>query len=48
MSVYQKRCEELGLKHFKDSKTFLKYSDDMINIHKNIEEYNPGKIQKAR
>ena len=48
MSVYQKRCEELGLKHFKDSKTFIEYSDDMIDIHKNIEEYNLGKIQKAR
>ena len=31
------------LKHFNDSKAFMEYSNDMHNIYKNIEEYNPNK-----
>ena len=29
-----------------DSKAFIEYSNDMDNIYKNIEEYNPNKKQK--
>ena len=32
-----------GLKHFKDSKAFIEYSNYMDDIYKNIEEYNPNK-----
>ena len=32
-----------GLKHFNDSKAFIEYSNDMDDIYKNIEEYNPNK-----
>ena len=29
--------------HFNDSKVFVEYSNDMDDIYKNIEEYNPNK-----
>ena len=38
--------EDAGRKHFNDSKAFIKYSNDMDNIYKNIEEYNPNKKRK--
>ena len=38
--------ERIGLKHFNDSKAFIEYSNDMDNINKNIEEYNPNKKRK--
>ena len=38
--------ESTGLKHFNDSKAFIEYSNDMNDIYKNIEEYNPNKKRK--
>ena len=38
--------ESTGLKHFNDSKTFIEYSNDMNDIYKNTEEYNPNKKRK--
>ena len=38
--------ESTGLKHFNDSKAFIEYSNDMNDIYKNIEEYNPNKKLK--
>ena len=35
-----------GLKYFNDSKAFIGYSNDMDNIYKNIEEFNPNKKRK--
>ena len=35
--------EGVGLKHFNDPETFVKYSNDMGNVYKNIDEYNPDK-----
>ena len=35
-----------GLKHSNDSKAFFEYSNNMGNIYKNIEEYNPNKKSK--
>ena len=35
-----------GLKHFYDSKAFIEYSNDMNDIHTNIEEYNLNKKRK--
>ena len=35
--------EKVGLDHFKDPKAFVEYSNDMEDVHKNIENYNPGK-----
>ena len=31
---------------FNDSKTFIKYSNDMDDSYKNLEEYNPNKKPK--
>ena len=38
--------ESAGLKHFNDSKAFIEYSNDMDNVFKNIEKYNPNKKRK--
>ena len=38
--------ENTGLKYFNDSKIFTEFSNDMDDIYKNIEEYNPNKKQK--
>ena len=38
--------EKVGLDHFKDPKAFMKYSNDMEDVYKNIENYNPGKKRK--
>ena len=32
-----------GLKHFKDPKAFIEYSNDMQDVYKNIDEYNIDK-----
>ena len=32
-----------GIDHFNDPKTFTEYSNDMDDIYKNIDEYNPNK-----
>ena len=33
--------EKVGLDHFDDPKAFMKYSNDMQDVYKNIEDYNP-------
>ena len=38
--------ESKGLKHLDDSEAFIEYSDDMDDIYKNIEEYDPNKKRK--
>ena len=41
-----KKCEDLGTKHFIDSKAFIEYSNCTDDIYKNIEEYNINKKRK--
>ena len=38
--------EKVGLKHFNDPKVFMEYSNDMQDVYKNIEDYNPIKKRK--
>ena len=38
-----KKRESTGLKHFNDSNAFMEYLNDIDDIYKNIEEYNPNK-----
>ena len=38
--------DSTGLKHLNDSKIFIEYSNDMDDIYKNIEEYDPNKKYK--
>ena len=40
-----KKRESTGLKYINDSKGFIEYSDDMNDISKIIEEFNPNKKQ---
>ena len=41
-----KKREKVGLNHYDAPKTFMEYSNDMQDVYKNIEEYNPGKNVK--
>ena len=38
--------ESVGLKHFNDPKAFIEYSNDMYDVYKNIDNYNPNKENK--
>ena len=50
---YEKKCqylinkrEKVGLNHFNDPKAFMEFSNDIQDVHKNIEDYNPIKKRK--
>ena len=38
--------EKVGLGHFKDPRAFIEYSNDMQDVYKNTEDYNPNKKRK--
>ena len=38
-----KKRKSIGLKHFNDAKAFIEYSNDMCDVYKNINNYNPDK-----
>ena len=38
--------EKVVLDHFEDPKAFMEYSNDMQDVYKNIEDYNPGRKRK--
>ena len=42
-----KKREDVGIKHFDDSKDFIEYSIDMDDNYENIEEWNPNKKSKV-
>ena len=39
--------EKVGLDHFDDHKNFIEYSNDIEDVYKNIDDYNPGKKHKV-
>ena len=39
--------EKVGLKHFNNAKAFIDYSNDIHDVYKNIEDYNPNKKCKV-
>ena len=39
--------EKVGLDYFDDPKAFMEYSNDMQDVYKNIEDYNPIKKRKV-
>ena len=41
------KYEKVGLDHFDDHKTFIEYSNDIQDVYKNIDDYNPGKKHKV-
>ena len=41
-----KKRENVGTNHFNDSKAFIEYSRNMVDIYKNIEYYNPNETLK--
>ena len=41
-----KKREKVGLNHLNDPKAFIEYSNDIHDVYKNIEDYNPGKKRK--
>ena len=38
--------EKVGLDHFNYPKAFIEYSNDMQDVYKNTEDYNPGKKRR--
>ena len=38
--------KKVGLNHYDDPKAFIEYSNDMQDVYKNIEDYNPRKTIK--
>ena len=38
--------EKVGLGHFNDPKASMEYLNDMLDVYKNIEDYNPDKKEK--
>ena len=36
----------MGINHFKHPKAFIEYSNDMYDVYRNIEDYNPDKDSK--
>ena len=38
--------EGVGINHFYDPKAFIEYLSDMLDVYKNIDEYNPDKENK--
>ena len=41
-----RKRESIGLKHFNDPKAFIEYFNDMHDVYKNIDHYNPDKENK--
>ena len=41
-----KKLEDVGAKHFNDSKALIKYSNKMADAYKSINECNPNKKGK--
>ena len=39
--------EKVGLDHLDNPKAFMEYSDYMLDVYKNIEDYNPDKKRKV-
>ena len=39
-------CEKVGIDHFNDPKAYIEYSNNMHNVYKNIDDYNPDKDNK--
>ena len=39
--------EKVGLDHYDDPEAFMEYSNDMQDVYKNIEDYNPRKNHKV-
>ena len=51
---YEAKCqylinkrEKVGLNHFNDPEAFMEYSNDMQDVYKNINDYNPIKKRKV-
>ena len=38
--------EGVGINHFNDPKAFIEYSNDMFDVYKSIDDYNPDKEKK--
>ena len=41
------KFKKVGLAHFNDPKAFMEYSNDIQDVYKNIEDYNPNKKRKV-
>ena len=44
--IFFKKRESLGLIYLNDSKAIFEYSNDMDDVYKNFEQYNPNNKKK--
>ena len=42
-----RKREKVGLNHYDDPEAFMEYSNNMQDVYKNIEDYNPKKTVKC-
>ena len=47
IQIVIKKHQEIGLKEHEDPKALIEYSNNMQNVYKNIEEYNPDRKRKV-
>ena len=38
--------EKVGLDHFNDPEAFIEYSNDILDVYKKVDDYNPDKKEK--
>ena len=46
INIQLTNVKKVGLNRFNDPKPFIKYSNDMKDVYKNIDEYNTDKERK--
>ena len=46
INILINKREDVGIDHFNDPKAFIEYSNNMHDVHKNINYYNPDKEKK--
>ena len=39
--------EKVGLDHFNDPEAFIEYSNDILDVYKKVDDYNPDKKRKV-
>ena len=44
--MFDKKCEDVGIKHFNDPDQFIDCSKTMDDVYKNIGDYNPNRQRK--
>ena len=46
VSIFDKKCENVGIKHLNNPNAFIEYSNTMDDIYEDINDSNPIKEEK--